>query len=126
MAAAVVRVVAQEDVPRSPVVFVKIRQSGTDNKLGHKRQMRCAHRAPRQAPVGIHDTGVALIGLVDNGGRRRPGKIGRRLEANRFHPTADNTGGHRVNRGIRGQWVAFCSELPVKFKGHGVHPLQVK
>ena len=97
VAAAMVRVIAQEHIPRAPVIIVQVLQPVTHRELGDKRQVWGAYCAGREAAKGVDDTAIAFIRLVDDGRRSGAAQMGGGLKADCFHAAANNISGNRIH-----------------------------
>ena len=53
MSAAVIRIVAQKDVARAPIIVVEMFQPVAYRQLGYESEVRRTDRRPRQATMGI-------------------------------------------------------------------------
>ena len=114
--AAVIRIVADEHIARTPVVVIAMLQPVAHRQLRYERQVRRADRAGRQATVSIDDAGVAFVGLVDDRRRRGAAQVRRRFEAHRLQRAANDARGHRIDRGRGRKWRAFGGKLLVQLE----------
>ena len=89
MAATVVRVVGDDHVAGLELVAEEV-DGEPDGQGARQHELRDADRERGQAALRVEDRGVALVGLVQDRRRRRPGHVGRHFEADGLHGRSDD------------------------------------
>jgi hypothetical protein len=113
VAATVGRIVAHEDVACRPCVGLRVLESVAHGERRDEQQLGDPHREARQAPVGVHDAAVALVGLVDDRRRRGAAEVGRHLVADGLEGPAHDAGGDGVDLRTAAKGRARRHEAPV-------------
>ena len=111
VAAAVVRVVADEDVARAELLFTEIGEGEADRQRARQHELGDAHREGGEAPLAVEDRAVALVGLVEDGRGGGATDVGRHLPAHRLHRPPDDLGGDGVDGGAFRQLPPVSGEL---------------
>ncbi len=101
VAPAVVRVVGDDDVAGLQLVAEEV-DGEADREGAREHELRNPHRERGQAALAVEDGGVAFIGLVEDGCRRRARHVGRHLEADGLDRRSDDLGGDEVD--LDGLW----------------------
>src|SRR3546814_9191911 len=89
MAAAIVRIVADEHIARPPVIVLEELQPVANRQLRDEHQMRRTDRHAGEPAMRIDDAAVALVRLVDDRRRRCATEMRRRLETDRLERATD-------------------------------------
>ena len=119
MAAARVGIVADEDVARPPVIALAEVEAVTHRHRRDEEQLGNPDREAGQAAMTVHDAGVALVRLIDDGGGRRAAEVRRHLVADGLEGTPHDARRHGVDGSRSRERRLLGREMPVQFVGHG-------
>ena len=120
VAAAVVRVVGDEDVTLAELVAPEELEREPNGQRRREHELGDADRQRREAPLAVEDRGVALVALVQDrrgGGARH---VGGHLEADGLHRATDDLGGDRVDARVLAEAPAAAGKLDQVDVGHRV------
>ena len=118
VAAAVVRVVGHEDVTLPELLGAEEVEGEAHRQGAGEHELGDPHRQGGEPALGVEHGGVALVGLVEDGGGRRTGDVLGHLEADGLHRVADDLGGDGIDRGLGRQTAPALGKADEVDVGH--------
>ena len=122
MAAAIIGIVAEEEVAGAPVIFVIVHQPVAGDELRRIGELRRADRYRGKAAMRVEHARIAFVRLVDHRRRRGAAEESGGLEAGRLERAPDDARGHRIDIGRGRQRRPLGGQLPVQRERHVIGP----
>ena len=119
---AVLRIVADEDVARAPVVGRAVLEPVANGQRRDEQQLGDPDGKARQPARAVEDRGVALVALVDDRGRGAAPEVGRDLVADGLEGPAHDARRDGIDGGRRRERRARRHQAAIDLERHGADP----